>query len=385
MPAPVTNATVPAVRPRNRRELVLFAAAELFYTRGYAAVSMQDLAEAVGMGPSALYRHFRNKQDVLRVIGIGSVEFVLERLESEPGELAECLATIAVSHRRTGVLVRRERLHLEPVHLLEAQLLEARLVAHVEGRVQAARPDLGPDDVRLLAGVLLGVVWSRSWVPAHPHDVREHAVLSALLAGLLVARLPSPGPLASVVGPGLPSSRREELLGAAIELFARHGFHNVAMSDLRSRAGTASTRVYQELGSKVGVLQAAAIRAVEVFRLARHQAVSETADARAALDAAVAATVRAVLTNTSLAAIALVECDALPAELARPVLSARSSLMDEWRLHLAAVHPDWDPPEIRLRIAAFFVTLESVARDDELRALGDLEATLAAVGRHLLA
>ncbi|HEY0572939.1 MAG TPA: helix-turn-helix domain-containing protein [Pseudonocardia sp.] len=52
-------------RPLNRRQLILAAAAELFYRRGYPNVSMGEIAEAVAIGPSALYRHFRGKQELL--------------------------------------------------------------------------------------------------------------------------------------------------------------------------------------------------------------------------------------------------------------------------------------------------------------------------------
>ena len=57
---------------RNRRALILAAAADLFAKHGYAKVGMGDLADAVGIAPSALYRHFTGKQDVLaKVLAAG--------------------------------------------------------------------------------------------------------------------------------------------------------------------------------------------------------------------------------------------------------------------------------------------------------------------------
>ena len=55
-------------RPANRRQLIVDAATDLFSRKGYAAVGMGDVAEAVAMGPSALYRHFRGKQDLLAAV-----------------------------------------------------------------------------------------------------------------------------------------------------------------------------------------------------------------------------------------------------------------------------------------------------------------------------
>jgi AcrR family transcriptional regulator len=55
-------------RPPNRRQLIIDAATDLFSRKGYANVAMGDVAEAVAIGPSALYRHFRGKQDLLATV-----------------------------------------------------------------------------------------------------------------------------------------------------------------------------------------------------------------------------------------------------------------------------------------------------------------------------
>jgi AcrR family transcriptional regulator len=46
------------------RERVLMEAQRLFVTRGFAEVSMQQIAEAAGMTKAALYYHFQNKEDL---------------------------------------------------------------------------------------------------------------------------------------------------------------------------------------------------------------------------------------------------------------------------------------------------------------------------------
>ena len=52
-------------RPRDRRDQIRSAAVALFYERGYEQVSVADVAESVNVGPSALYRHFTGKADLL--------------------------------------------------------------------------------------------------------------------------------------------------------------------------------------------------------------------------------------------------------------------------------------------------------------------------------
>jgi TetR/AcrR family transcriptional regulator, cholesterol catabolism regulator len=50
------------------RQSILHAAAGLFRKRGYAAVSLRDIAEAVGMKTGSLYYHFSSKESLVEEI-----------------------------------------------------------------------------------------------------------------------------------------------------------------------------------------------------------------------------------------------------------------------------------------------------------------------------
>ncbi|MFE3052571.1 TetR/AcrR family transcriptional regulator [Nocardia sp. NPDC059239] len=108
-----------ATRPANRRDLIVAAATELFYRRGYADVGTGDIADAVAVGPSALYRHFRNKNDLLRAVVAQPIEIVTELLDAARAEpdtdLARTLATVMLDQRAVGVLWHREARHLGSV------------------------------------------------------------------------------------------------------------------------------------------------------------------------------------------------------------------------------------------------------------------------------
>ena len=52
-------------------------AERLFAARGYAAVSMRDIAEAVGIRVGGLYNHFATKQDILRDLLVRHMEELL--------------------------------------------------------------------------------------------------------------------------------------------------------------------------------------------------------------------------------------------------------------------------------------------------------------------
>ncbi len=50
------------------RERILDEARDQFLSKGFAATSMQEIADAVGMTKPALYYHFRDKQDLLLAV-----------------------------------------------------------------------------------------------------------------------------------------------------------------------------------------------------------------------------------------------------------------------------------------------------------------------------
>lgn len=47
------------------RERIIEVSLELFAQRGFSGVSVRDIAKVVGVRESALYKHFKNKQDIL--------------------------------------------------------------------------------------------------------------------------------------------------------------------------------------------------------------------------------------------------------------------------------------------------------------------------------
>ena len=49
---------------KNTRELIMYEALNLFASKGYAAVSMRDIASAVGIRASSIYNHFSGKQEL---------------------------------------------------------------------------------------------------------------------------------------------------------------------------------------------------------------------------------------------------------------------------------------------------------------------------------
>lgn len=62
------------MKPETRKEEIIKTAAKLFKEKGYSAVTMRDLATAMGIKAASLYNHIDSKQDILKSIIISLAE-----------------------------------------------------------------------------------------------------------------------------------------------------------------------------------------------------------------------------------------------------------------------------------------------------------------------
>jgi AcrR family transcriptional regulator len=62
------------LKQETRKEEIVRVAAKLFKEKGYSAVTMRDLAKAMGIKAASLYNHIKSKQDILRAIVISLAE-----------------------------------------------------------------------------------------------------------------------------------------------------------------------------------------------------------------------------------------------------------------------------------------------------------------------
>jgi TetR/AcrR family transcriptional regulator, cholesterol catabolism regulator len=85
----------------SRKEQVIRKAAELFKEKGYAAASMRDLAQLLGIEAASLYSHIKSKEEILRSLCFDmAAEFrkSLDEVEKEDVTASEKLKKGIIGH-----------------------------------------------------------------------------------------------------------------------------------------------------------------------------------------------------------------------------------------------------------------------------------------------
>ncbi len=97
---------------RDTQEILLRAATELFYKKGYSGTSIREVGHKAGVSNSLLYHYFKNKEEMLFQIIIKTSENLLKTLEEVDQRVAdpmECLKEMIVEHAiRFGIRSRKE-------------------------------------------------------------------------------------------------------------------------------------------------------------------------------------------------------------------------------------------------------------------------------------
>jgi len=156
-----------------REEAILDASRELIESKGYAAMTLDDITEAVGVSKPTLYLHFRSKEDIIRKLSDRCIHQVIDYLESlDPSRPAasrlEDFIVWCVSTRfgENSLLFQDLSLHILPTSdpASEHYLLECSIIESVTALFETAQNE---DGIRgdippiMLSAMLLGFV--KNW------------------------------------------------------------------------------------------------------------------------------------------------------------------------------------------------------------------------------
>ncbi|BAX97275.1 TetR family transcriptional regulator [Mycobacteroides stephanolepidis] len=370
-------------RPRNRRQLILDAATSLFAERGYNDVAMGDVAEAVAIGPSALYRHFRGKQDLLTAVitqAIGQVEATVAKTDSS---LPAALATVAVTQRDVGVLWRRESRHLTAHDYDAVRKLTRRFGDRVAKRIRDFRPELSPAESQILASCAISVSNS---IAFHTLTLPEPAftkLITELVKVPLQARVDF-SDVRSPSSPGATHSRREGILAAAAALFADRGYAGVSVDDIGAAVGIAGPSVYNHFAAKADILSAIIFRGNEWLWMNFNQAAATASEPADVLRAVICSYRDFAFDNPHIVRILLSEMAQLPTDDRKRSSHAQHAYIDEWVHIVRQLRPDWPIAEARIRVQACQIMINDFVVTQRLRNQPGVSMVLSDIGFALL-
>lgn len=161
----------------NRKELIIQEALKLFSEKGFAAVSMRDLAESVGISVSTIYHYYPSKQDLAQDMIARANELTAkardsffrilsgtEKVECEPFVRAGVMyVTAYLRHEKIDPLLRMlesERFHEPAAEEAWQRMMFTDPIVH-EAKVfelLAVRGDIQEKDADRLAGEYHGII-----------------------------------------------------------------------------------------------------------------------------------------------------------------------------------------------------------------------------------
>lgn len=363
----------------------------MFAERGFAAVRMEDIAQAVGVTPRALYRHYPGKQALLFSVAQRSQDGYLGAIDAERSGLDDDrryravitdLAAVTLGARSHAVLWQREARHLDSG---QRAVLRERLDRIIRGvaellvtresgrRAYAERPLPRSEEITtLLSWAVVSVLTS----PGHhgrslPRP--ESDQLLADVASALADSDPSSGTTGPPIGadPGTPQlgTRRERILYEAAELFNARGYGAVSLEQVGESVGILGPSVYHYFASKQALLIALITRVNEWLTWMLLSAKADSGSPAEAVAAMTRSYVHFALRYPSLIGTVFTESIYTAGPEAEGALRIRNEIIEEWAELVGGARPELVPQVAVVLTETVIALVDDLARTRHLRAI----------------
>jgi AcrR family transcriptional regulator len=189
-PGPTVPERLQVRRRRLVQEEIEAAALRLFLDEGFDAVSIDDIASAVGMSGRSFFRYYATKDEILRRFQAGLNEALIEAFRARPaGESA--LQAIRAAFAETSHVAESDRERVRALGRLLATapavharsmgetFLDDRLASEFARRCRARRTDARPAIVAAAVSAAAMVGWNR-WVASDDRRDPCAAVTAAI-------------------------------------------------------------------------------------------------------------------------------------------------------------------------------------------------------------
>ncbi|WP_169814367.1 TetR/AcrR family transcriptional regulator [Nocardia mexicana] len=382
-------------RPRDRRQAIVRAAGERFARDGYHGTSMADIAGAVGISSTAVYRHFRNKQDLLGRCFLDGLDTTLDRLarasgsdDSANGVVIE-LVRVSLELRGLPRLWQLEFRSLAAADRMAVLARVVRLTGFLRTAIVVDRRELGTTDVELLSWCALSVAVSPSYHRVELSGPVFVEVLEDAVAAVVDARLPvAPGRVPT--GPRAPIDegdaefdrmlRPERMITAAARLFNTQGYAAVGVEDIGRAVGVSGPAVYHHFTSKAELLNEIIERNDQWIRLYTSRALAEGRDARESLHLLLRYFAQFASEQPDLVGTTVSEVGHLPTELSARYRRAHRDGIVRWARLLQAARPELPIAVARVRVQAITTMVIDAVRNPRIAGLPGLVDALVVIG-----
>ncbi|EGD56496.1 TetR/AcrR family transcriptional regulator [Gordonia neofelifaecis] len=367
-----------ARRPKDRKAQILDAARTLVVSDGYANVSMAQIADEVGITAGALYRHFANKAVLLAAVIGTSFDDVMpvDQDDDRLRDVVEAACRSVVARPDVGVLWWRESRSLPDD--LRAELA-ARLREVNQRYARLIRVERGDVDDRASRELAWGVQAILASPGFHATRLPPADYVDLLTSACLRVCAVTPGPADASRrrrGGGLtPVSKREAMLGHAIELFARNGYDATSLSDIGAAAGVSGPNTYSYFASKSELMEVCLDRGTTALWLTLHDVLAENDEPRRALAAVVRSYARLAVDKTILTPV--LGTDVVGHS--DSVRARQREYVAEWTGLVVASRPELTEIGARLRVHTALGLINILTRIDHLAESGSFESDLAAM------
>jgi AcrR family transcriptional regulator len=182
----------------HRRDLILQAAKELFAANGFHETGMSDIGRAAGVTGSAIYRHFKSKDELLVSLFDqlwDRIDVTLQRVAGLPA--ADALDKLVRDHialaLEDGHIVDlwAQRRSSVPAHYLRAAERHLEHWLNVWGRfIFLVRPELTPEQAYHIASAVIGAINSAAYTAPRLDDEGLADVLYRVVWGGMLGNRP---------------------------------------------------------------------------------------------------------------------------------------------------------------------------------------------------
>lgn len=157
-----------AARTRNVRDEILDATDRLLTRFGYKKMTIDDLAQDVGIGKGSVYLHFSSKEE----IALSHIDRIIERLKANLRMIAAKRS--AADKRLREMLVRRVMFRFDSVQHYTQSLNE--LLAQLRPRLLERRKRYFDEEAAILASIIIEGQDAKIFAPGDPVDLAQTLV-----------------------------------------------------------------------------------------------------------------------------------------------------------------------------------------------------------------